>query len=291
MPQTEVKTNVKQGALIGGCVCFALGIIFMFISLWTIIIYTPLFFAAFVLSIAAMAQRKILGGVLLLIGTVIIPPTLFFAIPAFKKVRAIATQIETQTTSLPAQQTPSSAAAIDTNYTPSPTQQTSRTEPPKPTIPELHFGDSVVIDDIKITIQGARIGYIEKRSLFGDSVRKSDTQYLLVDLTLENMSIGKIIYLQNIWEKTKLIDEFDNIEGTKFSDDIMTESITGFIGSAKIKPHEKLQDTIIFDLPVDAAKQFIIESDPGFWKSVGEDRVRQLSDSSFKIKFTRDQIK
>ena len=32
-----VETNVKQGALIGGVVCFVLGVIMMCVSLWTVI--------------------------------------------------------------------------------------------------------------------------------------------------------------------------------------------------------------------------------------------------------------
>lgn len=71
--QQEVITNVKQGALIGGVVCFSLGIVLMFVSLSLFIIYVPLFLAAFVLSIVAMAQCRVAGGVFLLIGTIIIP--------------------------------------------------------------------------------------------------------------------------------------------------------------------------------------------------------------------------
>ncbi len=62
----ELQTNVKQGALIGGWVCFGVGILFMVHSLWAFIFYGPLFFAAFVLSIVAMAQRRIGGGLALL---------------------------------------------------------------------------------------------------------------------------------------------------------------------------------------------------------------------------------
>ncbi len=73
----ELQTNVKQGAIIGGWVCFGVGILFMVHSLWAFIFYGPLFFAAFVLSIVAMAQRRIGGGLALLLCCVIIPPTAF----------------------------------------------------------------------------------------------------------------------------------------------------------------------------------------------------------------------
>ena len=85
-----VETNVKQGALIGGVVCFVLGVIMMCVSLWTVIVYAPLFLAAFVLSIVAMAQKRIAGGVILLVLTVAVPPVLLIAVPSFKTARSAA---------------------------------------------------------------------------------------------------------------------------------------------------------------------------------------------------------
>ena len=73
----ELQTNVKQRAVIGGWVCFGVGILFMVHSLWAFIFYVPLFLAAFVLSIVAMAQRRVGGGLALLLCCVIIPPIAF----------------------------------------------------------------------------------------------------------------------------------------------------------------------------------------------------------------------
>ena len=81
-PTEEVKTNVKQGALIGAITCFVIGLLFMFWSLLTFVIYGPLFFASFVLSIVALAQRRIFGGLLLLLSTIIIPPVVGFYLAA-----------------------------------------------------------------------------------------------------------------------------------------------------------------------------------------------------------------
>ena len=89
-PKRAVRTNVKQGALIGGVVCFALGVLMMNISLWTFNLYAPLFFAAFVLSIVAMAQKRIAGGVILLLLTITVPPVLLIAVPSFKFARSTA---------------------------------------------------------------------------------------------------------------------------------------------------------------------------------------------------------
>jgi hypothetical protein len=46
-------------------------------SLWAFIFYVPLFLAAFVLSIVAMAQGRVRGGLALLLCCVIIPPIAF----------------------------------------------------------------------------------------------------------------------------------------------------------------------------------------------------------------------
>jgi len=82
--EREVKTNVKQGALIGCVACFGIGLVMMFFSLWTFIMYVPLFLAAFVLSIVAMAQKRVVGGILTMLLTVIVPPVLFFGLGAVR---------------------------------------------------------------------------------------------------------------------------------------------------------------------------------------------------------------
>ena len=71
---TAGNTNVKQGAVVGGWVCFGVGMLFMALSFWTIIIYGPLLFVAFILSIVAMSQGRIVNGVSLLLCCLIIPP-------------------------------------------------------------------------------------------------------------------------------------------------------------------------------------------------------------------------
>jgi Bacterial SH3 domain len=73
----ELQTSVKQGAVIGGWVCFGVGILFMVHSLWAFIFYVPLFLAASVLSIIAMAQGRVGGGLTLLLCCVITPPIAF----------------------------------------------------------------------------------------------------------------------------------------------------------------------------------------------------------------------
>lgn len=69
----------KQGALTGALVCLGLGLYLMYATLWSFLIYSPLFFAAFILSIVAMAQKRVFWGVIIFIATIALP-LLFFMI-------------------------------------------------------------------------------------------------------------------------------------------------------------------------------------------------------------------
>ncbi len=78
-PRRPVPTSeVKQGGAIGGWVCFGLGVLSMYLSVWSFFIYGPLFFVAFILAIVAMAQKRIGSGITLLLCSLVIPPILWF---------------------------------------------------------------------------------------------------------------------------------------------------------------------------------------------------------------------
>lgn len=72
----------KQGGAIGGWLCFALGISAMVWSVWSFILYVPLFFVSFVLSIVALAQRRIVSGAILLVATIVVPGILWLVLSA-----------------------------------------------------------------------------------------------------------------------------------------------------------------------------------------------------------------
>jgi hypothetical protein len=73
----ELQTNIKQGAAIGGWICFGLASVIMFIPIPTWFIYAPLYLASFILSIVAMSQRRIASGLTLLLANVFGAPVLF----------------------------------------------------------------------------------------------------------------------------------------------------------------------------------------------------------------------
>lgn len=86
---TEQTQNVKQGAVIGGWICFGLGLAIMLYSLWLVPVYGALLFAAFVLSIVAMSQKRIAGGLALLLCCVIFGPGLWLYLSLTKSARAL----------------------------------------------------------------------------------------------------------------------------------------------------------------------------------------------------------
>jgi hypothetical protein len=92
-PQEARADTARQGAAISGWICFALGVLIMYWSVWTFVVYVPLFFVAFVLSIVAMAQRRIIPGLVLLLATIIVPLIEWFALAATRTNKFLDTQI------------------------------------------------------------------------------------------------------------------------------------------------------------------------------------------------------
>jgi|GEM_PF-4254260 len=97
-PQKEVQTNVRQGAAVGGGVCFIVGMVLMFVSLMTFFLYVPLFIAAFILSIVAMAQGRVAAGLVLLLLTLIVPTVTGFGL-AYTRGQALLEELEEVNTS------------------------------------------------------------------------------------------------------------------------------------------------------------------------------------------------
>jgi hypothetical protein len=84
MNQNFSSPAPKQGAVIGGWVCFVLGAGLMYLSLWTFWLYLPMMLAAFVLSIAAMSQRRIVNGLSLMLVVLIVSPIEWFCLAAYR---------------------------------------------------------------------------------------------------------------------------------------------------------------------------------------------------------------
>lgn len=77
-------TAQKQGTVIGGWVCIVLGTALMFWTLLSFILYLPLFLAAFVLGIAAIAQRRLGHGIAILLLSVVVPLVIGMGLGAYR---------------------------------------------------------------------------------------------------------------------------------------------------------------------------------------------------------------
>ena len=81
--QSEVASGSrreKSGAVIGGWVCFGIGLAVMCWSLWLFLIYGPLFLASFIMAIVAIAQKRIANGIAMLLASVLVPLVLSVAL-------------------------------------------------------------------------------------------------------------------------------------------------------------------------------------------------------------------
>lgn len=79
----------RQGAVIGGWVCLAIGTALMFWTLFSFLLYLPLFLAAFALGIVAIAQRRLWNGIPILLLSVVIPVVIGFTLGAFRASEAL----------------------------------------------------------------------------------------------------------------------------------------------------------------------------------------------------------
>jgi hypothetical protein len=80
--QTHSVPAPRQGAVIGGWLCFVLASGVMYFSLWTFWLYLAFLLTAFVLGIVAMSQRRILRGLLLMLAVLIASPIGWFGLAA-----------------------------------------------------------------------------------------------------------------------------------------------------------------------------------------------------------------
>jgi hypothetical protein len=67
--------------------------------------------------------------------------------------------------------------------------------------------------------------------------------------------------------------------------------VQGVIASRSLKPSEAVTDMMIFEVPLENAKQFVLSADPNFWRPTGEQRLAQISNDSFRLEFNRADIK
>ena len=151
-PATQTKTpgpvgasEVKQGAAIGGWVCFGLGVLFMYFSLWSFLLYTPLFLVAFILAIVALAQKRIGSGISLLLSCLIVPAVLWIYLGATRTAKTIENATRAMTNDGEASRTSATQTTVSPKSAPPPVLQfTMQNRLAVPGIPKAASGQEYV---------------------------------------------------------------------------------------------------------------------------------------------------
>lgn len=258
--QAEIKTNIKQGAAIGGWVCFGLGCIVMFIPLPTWFIYIPLFFVSFILSIVAMSQGRIASGVTLLLANVLGVPILFLIALAI----GVATwsgalqQIAKQSASLTTNSVASTAASV-TALQSSTTNETTN---------EVSIQQSQADAD-----EQAKTNYIQQHLvLYGFEARYMDS-------VLDGKVVGVLFKLRNTGDKSldmvKVTVRFKDSTGTVIHDeDYYPVSVSDFSFGDDNKP---LKAGYVWQM--ESGKFYSAKSVPSEWQEGSADA--QITDIKF----------
>lgn len=244
-----VMTNVKQGAIIGGWVCFGLGILCMLLSLVLFFLYGPFFLVAFVLSIVAMSQRRVVGGISLLIATLLIP-TILGAVLFTTRTKTFADDMSKalEKPSVTESRTaPDSSTTTDTNST-----TTQNSEPLKPAEPlPLAIGQSHKTDQFAFTLDGAKIATTQLKTAMGDTRGGKDPD-LILSFTINNLDDRRILRFregnQFLRGHFNLKDDVDNvIRGIDYG--IMSKPIGALSGTEDILPGATATHIEVFSVP------------------------------------------
>ena len=256
-----VMTNVKQGAIIGGWVCFGLGILFMLLSLMFFFLYGPFFLVAFVLSIVAMSQRRIVGGISLLIATLLIP-TILGAVLFATRTKKFA---EDMTKALEKPSVTESRKVTDSTATKDTSSiSTPNSEPAKPAEPlPLAIGQPHKTDQFTFTLDGAKIATTQLKTAMGGTSEGKNPD-LILSFTITNLDDRRILCFregnQFLGGHFKLKDDVDNgIRGVDYG--IMSKPIGALTGTEDIQPGATATHIEIFSVPPPKTEFLILSVD------------------------------
>jgi hypothetical protein len=156
-------------------------------------------------------------------------------------------------------------------------------------MPPIKIGTPITISDIKITVKSVSTGKLEEKKDAMFTPKMADIDHLLVKISLENISEGRIITIQNSFSETVLSDEFDNNYQPKDLG-IGRSGIIGIAQSEKMRPESVLADMIVFDLPLKNTKKYKLVFEPKFYKNDGKGMLEKISKGKFILQFTREDV-
>ena len=164
-------------------------------------------------------------------------------------------------------------------------------EAQQPTTPPIkaESGKPATVDGIEITFSNPRVGKLPKApSRNGVSYSVPETDFLIVDVALKNATPAKIINLSWIWNETNLKDEHGNFY--KAQDLTSAFGVAGRI-EGRIKPSQEMKGIIVFEVPLENAKDIALISDPGLSRDTGDGLIHQISKDRVSFEFKNPAAK
>jgi len=146
-----------------------------------------------------------------------------------------------------------------------------------------------VIDDILITVHGATVRPVQRVNHVGNSVY-TESPYLVLDVSLKNMSRDRSVFMLHTWDQATLTDNRDRVQRPAFPARYAVDRILGTLGATELKPGQEVQDVVVFEEPPPDAESFKLEVDPGFWKETPGQGYTPISHASLELAFDRNQL-
>lgn len=176
--------------------------------------------------------------------------------------------------------------SLDSQTPPSSTAQAPPADHPVIARVNLPFN----IDGVEILITGIHMGKLQKLERRFSFARIPDEQLLLVNVAMKNTTEGTIIHIQDVWEHSTITDDFGNVYDPPSSIGFDRSDAHGLVSSQTLRPGEAVTDMMVFQLPLENAQKFTLSCNPNFFRPIGNQNLKQLSDQSLQLVFTRADI-
>ncbi len=139
-------------------------------------------------------------------------------------------------------------------------------------------GDSVVIDEISITLKDIKVSKV-KEDIYGI---EKNTKYLVFNFILKNTSASKILNVNWSFHPDRCLmkDNFDNVY----------KYVTNNYKKGRLIPGESTLYMVIFDKPIKNAETFTLKCDPYFHRLVDIDKEKEISNDTLVLSFSKKDL-
>lgn len=145
------------------------------------------------------------------------------------------------------------------------------------------------IDGVEVIIDSPRFGELSAPDRMFATIPSGE--FLLLEVSLKNITDNKIIQIQDAWKDVTLTDNFGNIYDSPYGGMFtMYEAAQGMIKSQELRPGEAAKDLIVITSPLETASDFELVVDPNFWRPIAKSKLQQLSNEQFKLVFKKSDI-